>query len=52
MQPVDPDDLHEVSFRTTSEDLVTWTTPTGELLPLDEGTFDTISAENPSVVQT
>lgn len=50
-QPVDPPTLHEVSFRTTSTDLVSWTTPTGELLPLDEGTFDTVSAENPGVVQ-
>lgn len=51
----DPDsttDQREVAFRSTSADLVTWTTPTGVLLPLASGTFDTISAENPSVVET
>lgn len=42
----------EVSLRTTSTDLVTWTTPTGVLLPLSSGTFDTVSAENPTVVAT
>lgn len=50
--PVSPPTQHEVSFRTTSTNLVTWTTPTGVLLPLSGGTFDTISAENPSVIAT
>lgn len=50
-QPVSPATQHEVSFRSTSTDLITWTTPTGVLLPLSGGTYDTISAENPSVVQ-
>lgn len=49
--PLVPTTQHEVAFRSTSTDLVTWTTPTGEMLPLAAGTFDTISAENPSVVQ-
>lgn len=48
--PVTPATQHEVAWRSTSIDLLDWTNPTGVLLPLSEGTFDTISAENPSVV--
>jgi len=40
----------EVALRSTSNDLVTWTTPTGPLLALGSG-WDAVSAENPSVVQ-
>lgn len=51
-QPVTPTTQHEVSFRSTSTDLITWTTPTGVLLPLSVGAWDEISAENPQVVVT
>lgn len=50
LQPTPDIGQHEVAFRTTSTDLVNWTTPTGVLLPLSSGTFDTVSAENPSVI--
>jgi hypothetical protein len=39
----------EASFRTTSTDLVNWTTPTGPLIPLGSG-WASISAENLTVV--
>lgn len=50
-QPTEfPSSLHEVSWRSTSTDLVTWTAPTGPLLPLGTGGWDDDSAENPAVV--
>lgn len=41
----------EVSFKSTSTDGVTWTTPTGPLVALGSG-WDTSSAENPSIIVT
>lgn len=42
----------EVSFRSTSEDGITWTAPTGPILPLVVSEWDDNSAENPSIVVT
>lgn len=40
----------EVTFQTTSTDGLTWTTPTGPVLPLVGGQWDDNSAENPWIV--
>lgn len=49
-QPTEvPSSLHEVAWRSTSTDLVTWTAPVGPLIALGDG-WDAVSAENPAVV--
>lgn len=49
--PTVPATQYETSFRSESTDLVTWTAPTGPLVTVGSG-WDSISAENPSVVPT
>jgi hypothetical protein len=40
---------HSISYRTTSTDLLTWTTPVGPLVALTPGAWDGASAGNPTV---